>query len=355
MSHNQYQLPVEKQALGSFNKSNELDPLLPTANVLSINNDNNNRSEAVGLGLMALNAFSLSILNLFIKLIGSRIPSFQISLVSSMVETVLCLITCFTVGVKNPFGPRRLYGWLTVRGLSGALALATIFYSMTQLPLGDATVIAYLNPIFTAILAAVMLHEPFHLFEGICAVLCLAGTILVTKPGFLHFGDQPEPESSSDDDLRTLGTISGIVGAIMIAFMYVTTRKIGTSVHFLVIVVYNGIITSLVSVILLFSVQEWVRPQSFFEYSVLLFVGILQFSSHCFMGKGLQLAPAGPASVMRMVEICLAFMFGILVFHEYPDLLSVLGATIIAGTTTLLAWRKWNRNKKNRNTILRSS
>ena len=143
-----------------------------------------------------------------------------------------------------------------------------------------------MNPIFTAILAAVLLHEPFHLFEGFCAVLCLAGTILVTKPGFLFFGNHREPEASADDNVRTLGTIAGIAGAIMIAIMYVTTRKIGTSVHFLVIVVYNGIITSLMSIVLLFSVQEWVRPQSSFEYGVLLLVGILQFSSHCFMGKG---------------------------------------------------------------------
>ena len=157
MAHNQYQLPEKKQPLGSFDKNNELKPLLPTSNVLSFNkyndrniihHDNNgnssNRSEAVGLGLMSLNALSLAILNLLIKLIGSRIPSFEISLISSLIETILCLTACFSVGIKNPLGPRRIRGWLTARGLSGALALGTIFYSMTHLPLGDATGLLFL-------------------------------------------------------------------------------------------------------------------------------------------------------------------------------------------------------------------
>ncbi|KAI9247420.1 hypothetical protein BDA99DRAFT_471114 [Phascolomyces articulosus] len=299
---------------------------------------------------MALNALSLAIMNLLIKLIGHTIPSFEISLISSIIETILCLTTCLSIGIKNPLGPYRIRGWLTARGLSGALALGTIFYSMTHLPLGDATVIAYLNPIFTAILAAVMLHEPFHLFEGVCTVLCLTGTILVTKPGFLFFASHTLESLSFNntaDNVRTLGVLSGIAGAIMIAFMYVTTRKIGTAVHFLVIVLYNGVITTTISIVLLFSIQEFVKPPSLFEYGVLFLIGILQFASHCFMGKGLQLAPAGPASVMRMIEIALAFMFGIVVFHEYPDWLSVLGASIIAITTTLLAWRKWCRGNNN--------
>ena len=158
MSHNQDQLPEEKLPSGSFDKNNELEPLLPTSNVLSFNNytdrniihhDNNsnksNRSEAIGLGLMTLNALSLAILNLFIKLIGSRIPSFEISLISSLIETILCLTTCFSVGIKNPFGPRHIRGWLTARGLSGAFALGAIFYSMTHLPLGDATGLLFLT------------------------------------------------------------------------------------------------------------------------------------------------------------------------------------------------------------------
>ena len=55
----------------------------------------------------------------------------------------------------------------------------------------------------------------------------------------------------------------------------------------------------------------------------------------------LQLAPAGPGTLMCINEIFFAFLFGILIFDENPDYLSILGAVMIIAVSAGLGWRKW--------------
>ncbi|KAI9488968.1 hypothetical protein BDB00DRAFT_941974 [Zychaea mexicana] len=331
--------------------NDERTSLLPTTNV-SLSSSNSallsvtaggggggTRSEAIGLTIMALCALTYSIMNLLIKSTGSFVPSFQIAFVGSAVETVLSLATCQFLKI-NPSGPRCQRPWMIVRGVSGAIALAAILYSMTHMPLGDATVIVYLNPVFTAILAAIILHEPYHWFEGVSTILCLLGTTLVTQPGFL-FGAGSHTDGNNHEE--TIGAVTALVGAFVVAIEYIAVRKVGEAAHFMVIVVYSATSTFLMSIPLLFTFQKFVWPQSWYQYCALFMIGVMQFASHCLMGKGLQLAPAGPASVMRMSEVAYAFLFGMLVFNEYPNLVTLTGVVIIVVTTSALAWRKWSR------------
>ena len=55
----------------------------------------------------------------------------------------------------------------------------------------------------------------------------------------------------------------------------------------------------------------------------------------------LQLAPAGPGTLMWVNEIFFAFLFGILIFDENPDYFSILGAVMIIAVSVGLGWGKW--------------
>ena len=62
----------------------------------------------------------------------------------------------------------------------------------------------------------------------------------------------------------------------------------------------------------------------------------------------LQLAPAGPGTLMRMNDVVFAFIFGIFILHEYPDIFSVTGTIIIVTMTTAIGLRKWLNAKMSR-------
>ncbi|KAJ2960365.1 hypothetical protein NQZ79_g4299 [Umbelopsis isabellina] len=338
------------------------------SSTISLSTDHARRKKEIfGLLLMTLSALGFSVMSLCVKLGGVVFPSFELVFARSLVQLVLGLAGCAILKV-NPLGDKKVRGWLVLRGLAGSIGLSLFFYSLTVLPLADATgeqiltismnfskiyiiilignftVIFFLGPIFTALLASVALHEPFSLFDGICAVFCLVGVVLVSRPEFL-FGKAVIHAEELDAELeRIFAIICSVIGAMMSAVAYVTVRKIGKGAHFMVHVVYFGALSSALSPIGIWGFQHFVMPETFNDYLILILVGTFAFLGQCLLNQGLQLAPAGPGTLMRMNDIVFAFLFGILLLHEIPTLSSILGAAVIVGCTTALGIHKWYIN-----------
>ena len=57
------------------------------------------------------------------------------------------------------------------------------------------------------------------------------------------------------------------------------------------------------------------------------------------------MAPSGIGTLMCTNEVWLSFLFGLVVFEEYPDYLSVLGAILIMSVSVSLGYKKWNNNR----------
>ena len=114
-----------------------------------------------------------------VKLAGERIPSQEIVLARSLVSLVISYGLLRRANVP-PWGHDR--GGLWLRGLTGFAALSCVYAAVTHLPLADATVIHYLNPAFTALLAGVLLGERISAGSVIATTLCLVGVVLVAKP-----------------------------------------------------------------------------------------------------------------------------------------------------------------------------
>lgn len=110
----------------------------------------------------------------------------------------------------------------------------------------------------------------------------MVGAILVSKPTFLFGGDDMETGSLQ----RALAVLAALVGALMAAFAYVTVRKIGKGAHFLVHTVYFGLISTVTSIPMLFAFQEYVAPEGWKEYGMLLMTGVLAFIGQCLLNNG---------------------------------------------------------------------
>ncbi|CAO0793567.1 unnamed protein product [Mucor circinelloides] len=331
---------------------NESTPLLRNAqqkNQQQQQLQHNKRREIIGLLFMTLSALGFSTMSLFVKLSGTSFPSFEIVFARSVVQTVFSLLGCAILKV-NPLGQPGVRRWLLFRGLAGTLGLCLFFYSITQLPLADATVVFFLGPAFTAILASIVLGEAFTLFDGICSVACMVGVVLVSKPQFL-FGHDDQQDVPQDRDIsewqRLFAVLCALVGAMMSAVAYVTVRKIGRGAHYMVHVVYFGLVSIVVAPIGMTVFQTPVMPHGWNEYGMLLLVGLSAFVGQCFLNQGLQMAPAGPGTLMRMNDVVFAFLFGIFILHEYPDIYSISGASIIVLMTSAMGIHKiYSHTKK---------
>lgn len=127
------------------------------------------------------------------------------------------------------------------------------------------------------------------MFDGICSVACMIGVVLVSKPQFLFGGNSAHNDDSAEtisEWKRLFAILCALLGAVMSAVAYVTVRKIGRGAHFLVHVVYFGLVSAVVSPIGMALFQIPVMPHGSYEYSMLLLVGLSAFIGQCFLNQG---------------------------------------------------------------------
>ncbi|KAJ1956353.1 hypothetical protein IWQ62_005317 [Dispira parvispora] len=315
---------------------NERTTLLPSSVGSQVPPSRNANRESLGLVYMTASALGFSAMSLFVKLSGSKFPTMEIVFARSIWQVTMALLWCGWQGI-HPLGPPAHRRWLLVRGTTGTLGLACFFYGLTHLPLADATVVFFSNPVFTAILAHLALGERFTGVDKLASLLCAVGIILVAKPSFLFGTGQGEDALPG----RLVGVVITLFGALMGAMGYVIVRKIGGNVHFLTHVVYFGGISALFSGFAMLGGAGFVLPSDITDYGMLCTVGVASFVGQSFLNKGLQLSPAGPATLMRNLDVVFAFGFGIALFGEIPDVLSISGALLIVGCTVGMALRKW--------------
>jgi drug/metabolite transporter (DMT)-like permease len=219
-------------------------------------------------------------------------------------------------------------GMLLLRGLLGAAALTCFYFSIVHLPLAEATVIQYTNPVFAALLAAALVRERLGAREITGVVASMIGVILIARPSFL-FADSPP--------IDTVHIIIAVSGALFSATAYVTVRMLRGADDALVIVFYFPVVT--VPLVLPFAIAGWVAPTPW-EWLVLLGIGVTTQIAQVYMTRGLQLEPTGRATAVGYLQIVFAGIWGVLLLGERPDAWSVLGAMVIVGGTLLISLRR---------------
>ena len=282
------------------------------------------RTVPPGLRYMAYSAFWFSAMSLLVKVAGARLPSMEIVLVRAIIT--LALSWALVKRAKlNPWGNRR--GMLLLRGLLGAAALNCFYFSIVHLPLAEATVIQYTNPVFAALLAAVLIRERLGPFEIAGVLASMIGVALIARPSFL-FADAAQVDP--------LHVIIAVCGALFSATAYVTVRMLRGADDALVIVFYFPVVT--VPLVLPFAIAGWIPPTPA-EWLVMLGIGITTQIAQVYMTRGLQLEPTGRATAVGYLQIVFAATWGALLLGERPDRWGLLGILIIIGGTLLISLR----------------
>lgn len=281
-----------------------------------------------GARQILLAALLFSLMSLCVKLAGQRLPALEIVLVRSLVTLVLSLV--LVVKARVPlWGENRLL--LFLRGLFGSIALSCFFYSVTQLPLAEATVIQFTNPIFTALFAAILLGEPTSRRLWLSIALSFGGVLAITRPAFLFGG----AAAAAEGGLHVPPAVAaiGILGAMSTGVAYVLVRKLARLENENVIIFYFPLV-AVPGVYLLMG--DWVPPTPQ-EWLLLLGVGITAQWGQIYLTRGMRQLAAGRATVVLYSQLVFASIWGFLFLHQPPGLLTAAGAALVLGGSLLTA------------------
>jgi drug/metabolite transporter (DMT)-like permease len=265
-------------------------------------------------------------MSLQVKLAGHRLHSSEIVFVRSLLSLVFTYVLLKRARV--PVGGNRK-GALVLRGLFGFIALSCFFFALTRLPLADATVLHFTNPVFAAVLAAVLLHERVGPKEVLGLLVSLSGVVLVARPSWL-FG-----AGAGALDLLAVGVALG--GAFFSALAYVVVRDLRRTEHHLVVVFYFPLIAMPLSIPPMVPFAVW---PTLADWVLLLGVAVATQIAQVYLTKGLHAERAVPATSISYVQILFAAVWGLLFFDEWPAPLGIVGAALVIAGTLLVNWKR---------------
>lgn len=283
---------------------------------------------SLGLRYMIESAFYFSIMSVLVKLAGKTVPFQEIVLARTAVA-FFASIAMLKAKAISPWGNNRKL--LALRGALGFTGLGCFYYSITHLPLADATVIQYTNPVLVALLAALVLGERLTLGVVVSALCCLIGVIMIARPAFL-FG--------AGTSLPPIALAAAITGAVVSSAAYTVVRKLGSTDHALVVVFWFPLVC------LPFAIP-WALSTGYVpnltELGILLAVGVVTQAAQVRMTQGLQLETAGRATSMTYLQVVFAFLWGVLLFDEVPEVPAIIGAaTVLTGIILVARSRRLN-------------
>lgn len=268
---------------------------------------------------MLLSALGFALMALCVKLVsGYGIPVFEIVAARALVSLLISYVDIRRKQL-SPWGHNKPL--LFARGAVGSLALMAVYYSVTTLPLAESTILQYLHPVFTALLALVLLKEKVHLSTAVCVALSLAGLVLMVQPGLVF-----DSAFGSSSSLPWFSVMAGLLGAFGSAVAYVIVRKLSQSEDSSVIIFYFPFIALPLSLMLLG--DDFVMPGGE-ALLLLILVGVFTQIGQVGLTKAMQTETAGKATAYSYAQVVFAVLLGWAFFGDVPALTTLAGGGLI--------------------------
>ena len=283
-----------------------------------------------GVVLMLGFCLTAPLLDVAAKLASDSVPVGQITAARFVIQCVLMAPFIITINLSLHVACQQ---WLALLLRAVSLCVATFCFiaAIRVMPLADALAIVFVAPFIVLLVGKFYLGEEVGLRRVGAAVVGFVGVLFVIQPSFAVFGATA---------LFPLGT------AVAFAFYILVTRGLSQKIHPVSMQFYTGLLASLMCMPLMILAQgsgselfDPVWPVGI-AWLWLLGVGFFATLSHLMMTYALSLAPSTALAPLQYLELPVATVFGYLVFHDFPNVLSLSGIAIIMGSGLYMIHRE---------------
>ncbi|MBD0273565.1 MAG: DMT family transporter [Acetobacteraceae bacterium] len=208
---------------------------------------------------------------------------------------------------------------------SALLALSNLLFSsaLARIPLADATAVGFASPVLTVALAAVWLDERVGWRRWAGVGIGLLGVTIALRPPALT-GEAP-PDWAM---VLPLGT------AMLFAVYQILTRRLAAIDDPRTTILHTGLAAAVGA-----SLAQpffWTAPSAT-DWLLLASLGLLGGAGHGLLVLAFARAPASLLAPLTYTQLVWATLAGVLVFGDWPDAASLVGAAVIALGGVLVA------------------
>ena len=272
--------------------------------------------------LLALAAFGLyATHDVVVKHLGETYSVFQIVFFGGLLSFPLVALWLLQDRTDGNLRARHPW-WSLLRTLCVIGSGAGAFHAFTVLPLTQTYAILFATPLLITILAIPILGEQVRLRRGLAVTLGLLGVLIVLRPG-------AEPLNA--------GHLAAVFAALCSATSSVVVRRISGVERGAVLMLWPMV----GSVLIMGAVMPWVYvPVELVDLALMGLVAGFGFAAALLIIAAYRRAEAALVAPMQYSQIIWATLFGALLFDEWPDAWTMVGAGVIIGAGLYIVLRE---------------
>lgn len=268
-----------------------------------------------GALLMMCSMVAFTLNDTFIKAIGTGMPLFQLLLIRGVITSVLIYAMARSMGAIRLRLPGRDWAMIALRTASEIGAAYFFLTALRHMPLANVTAVLQVLPLTVTLGAMLFFREVVGWRRLLAILIGFVGMLLIVRPGPDGF------------DLYSAYALAAVV--------CVTARDLATRKMSAVVPSMTVTLTASLAVMVFAAMatlgETWV-PVTTKDAALLVGASVSIIGGYFFSVSVMRIGDTGFVAPFRYTGLLCALVLGFVVFGEWPDLLTLLGAGIVVAT-----------------------
>jgi drug/metabolite transporter (DMT)-like permease len=265
------------------------------------------------------------LMNAMMKLLTARYPVLEIVWARFTGHLIVMLVVFLPQYGRRLIATRR--PWAQIARSALMLGSNTVFvFAIGKVPLATASAIGFTSPLIVTALSVPLLREQVGIRRWSAVCVGFLGALLIIRPG----------SGFANLAVLLLLASSGAYALYQIAARWVMAYDSPATG-----IIFAALLGSLATTAVLPFV--FVMPKNLADLAMLLGLGCLGGLGHFLVIKAFQTAPASVIAPLGYVELIGTATLGYLIFANFPDALTWVGALIIIASGLYIAMRERRR------------
>ena len=273
-----------------------------------------------------------SVMAAFVKWLGEDYPTGQLVFVRSIFALIPLLPVIQAAGGFSALRTHRPLGHFA-RSIFGAGGMVGLFTAITLIPLLDAVAIGFAVPLFTTVLAALVLKETVRRFRWAAVTVGFIGVLIIVDARRLGLFDA----AMMADRAYLIGVIAALSGAISVSAAMIAMRRLtDTEPNFRIVFYFTVTCTLIGAASLPF---DAVMPTAL-DAAAMVMVGLLGAGAQALLTASYQYAQASTIATFDYARLVWATLIGFFIFGELPAANVFAGSAVVIASGLLIIYRE---------------
>ena len=270
----------------------------------------------IGIGFAVGGVLLFSFTEVIAKYLGKLgYPALQLVFLRNLFSLIPTLLVIWRLDKFRNLELKSTKSYI-IRAVLGAGSLWCFFYALPRMLLADVAALSFAAPIFTSMLAPLMLKEQSNAKRWITVVVGFVGVLIIVQPTAQIF----------ENATSLLVLIAALGGSLSILI----TRRLGRTERFGTMLFYVSFFTLIFSALML-PFGAWRSDIPISDLMLIMLLGLISGGAGILIVISYRLAPAGVVAPFDYLAIIFAMALGFFIFGEWPGIWTLVGSSLVIG------------------------